>query len=101
MEDYFISTALRTSLNKLFTINMDAAVLALNKIKMSDIIRVNNQRYNFPVYTTNKYSKGVYKTFEEFKMNDPSLPDFEFKKGEMGDIVYIIDKPAELILNNM
>jgi len=91
MEDYFITSALRTSLNKLFTINLDAAVLSRNKIQMGDIIRVNNQRYDFPVYNSNHYKKGVYKTFEEFKMNMPSLPDFEFKRGAMGDIIYITD----------
>ena len=87
--DEYVSTALKASLVKLFTINLDHALLSKNKILFKDIIRSNTQAHNFPVYTSSLSKKGVYKTFNEFKMNEPSLTDFEFRKGKMGDILYV------------
>ncbi len=93
--DDYISTALRSSLEKLFTINLDVVLLSKNKILYDDILRVNSQAHNFPVYTSSMNKKGVYKTFNEFKMNAPSLTDYEFRKGKMGDILYIKENGIE------
>ncbi len=87
--DDLISMALKLSLDKLSTFNLDAVLSSNKKISINDIIRVNNQKYNFPIYTCSEYKKGVYKNFDEFKMNTPSLVDFDFMKGELGDILNI------------
>jgi hypothetical protein len=93
--DDLVETGLKFSLAKLFNFNLDAAFLSKNKISFTDIQRANSQRYNFPIYTNPEYKKGAYKTFEEFKMNAPSVAEFEFKKGGLGDILYIKENNKE------
>ena len=97
----YISTALQTSLVKLFAINLDAALYSKNKILLSDIIRVNRHGHDLPIYISTKKQKGVYATFNEFKMNAPSLADYEFRKGKMGDILYIKENSSEYPARNV
>lgn len=89
------ATALKYSLSKLFTLNLDSSLSTGRKIHFSDIKRVNNKRYELPVYTAGSLNKGVYKTFEEFKMNAPSIQEYEFKNGKMGDILYVKENGEE------
>lgn len=93
--DDFILTALKLSLDKLFTLNLDDALLYKKKILLSNILQATKRNYDLPVYTSPLYKKGVYINFEEFKTNTPSLTDFELRKGEMGDILYIKENGNE------
>ena len=97
----YISSALQVSLVKLFSINLDAALYSKNKILLSDIIRVNRQGHDLPVYINTKKQKGVYTTFNEFKMNAPSLADYEFRRGKMGDILYVKENGSESPVRNV
>jgi hypothetical protein len=47
-----------------------------------------------------KNKKGVYKTFAEFKSNQPSIAEFEFSKGAMGDILYVKENNSEYPFRN-
>ena len=93
--DNYIVEVLKSSLAKLFTLNLDAALLSKKKITFNDILQVNNQTHNLPVYISTINRKGVYKTFDEFKMNAPSIDIFTFKKGKMGDILYVKENSSE------
>lgn len=46
---------------------------------------------NFPVLKSTTYNKGVYKNFNEFKTNNPSIINFEIKKGKLSDELFIND----------
>lgn len=93
--DDYVSTALKLSLSKLFTLNLNEALLSKKKITLNDILRVNRQTHDLPIYTSSINKKGVYKTFAEFKMNNPSIEIFEFRKGKMGDILYVKENGTE------
>ncbi|MEP7163803.1 MAG: hypothetical protein ABI741_03865 [Ferruginibacter sp.] len=91
----FFKAALISSVKKIFTLNLDSAIAVGRKLHYSDILRINNQRYKFPVYEATVYNKGVYKTFEEFKMNVPFIKQYEFKSGKLGDILYVTENGKE------
>lgn len=42
----------------------------------TEIIKRYNDRFNIPILTTGTYKKGVYKNFNEFKNNSPSIDSF-------------------------
>ena len=97
----YITETLKLSLKKLLTINIDSISLLKQKILISDIKRVNQQGYDLPVYSAVDLKKGVYKTFEDFKINRISFPDFEFRKGKLGDIIYIKENNTEYPMHNI
>lgn len=60
------------------------------QISLDDIKQFNRTRFDAPICTNNPpLVKGVYKTFEEFKNNQPSITDFEIKKEKDNNILYI------------
>jgi hypothetical protein len=87
--DDYISTALKLSMEKLFSLDLEKISSSKNKIAFTDILRVNEQRYKYPIYFDSVFKKGVYKNFDEFRMNEPSMVDFEFRKGKWGDILFV------------
>ena len=98
--DEYISIAFKTSLERFLTFKNDSVFLSRNKILLKDIERVNQLKYDLPVYSTTDHKKGVYKNFHDFKMNIISWTDFEFRKGEMGDIIYVKETDIEYPLRN-
>ncbi|MFT3911257.1 MAG: hypothetical protein QM737_17685 [Ferruginibacter sp.] len=91
----FISIGLRSSLVKLFTCTQDSSLLSKKRYSWADIERVNKKISRFPVLTNDEHQKGVYKTFNDFKLNIVSWTDFEMRKGKMGDIIYIKENNKE------
>ncbi len=91
----FITTALRNSLSKLFTVNMDNVFARGRKLSVIDIYNSNNKNRVMPILTAVSFAKGVYKTFDEFKMNAPSLKDYELRKSELGDLLYVKENNTE------
>lgn len=85
----FITNALEASLNKLYGLNIDIALARSRKISAADILNKIRLSYNQPVLNDVVYKKGIYASFNEFKTNNPSITDYEFKKGQLGDILYV------------
>ena len=48
-----------------------------------------------PILSASQYKKGVYASFDEFKGNAPSLTDYEFKAGKLGDVLYVKKDSSE------
>jgi hypothetical protein len=90
----FVTTALKAGIDKLFTIDIEAVLMKARKLTLLDITAHNNNR-NVPILIQTDYKKGVYKTFEEFKNNNPSIKNFQFKKGNAGDILYVTENGQE------
>ena len=91
----YITTAIKKSLDKLFTIDLDNSILNKRKLHLNDILLNYQKNTDVPVLKSTAYKKGVYKNFEEFKMNSPSVSEYELRKGEMGDIIYIKENNVE------
>lgn len=97
----YITETLKLSLEKLSIINIDSIQFSKKKILLRDIERVNKQAAEITVYSDKDVKKGIYKTFEDFKMNRVYFPDFEFRKGKLGDIIYVKENGAEYPLRNI
>ncbi len=96
----FISDALMASLEKICNFKNDQLLTSGKKILFSEIDRVNKQSHDFPIYRDTVLKRGVYKSFQDFKMNIISWPDFDFKKGKMADFVYIKENGNETVLRS-
>ncbi|MEP6513855.1 MAG: hypothetical protein ABJA79_08295 [Parafilimonas sp.] len=53
-------------------------------------------RFNLPILTADKYVKGVYMSFQEFKNNAPSIKQFTIKK-EKANTFYLRDSLGSII----
>lgn len=92
--DYF-SITLKLSLEKLFKIDPSKDLRYKRHILLTDIIKANKLAYYIPVYNNNDLKKGVYRTFEDFKMNKICYPDFELKTAPKSDILYVKENGNE------
>jgi hypothetical protein len=93
--DEFITAILKISVAKLFALNFEVVLMKSRKLMLEDIMVYNSKTINTPILTQTEYKKGVYKTFDEFKNNTPSIKEFQFKKGSAGDILYVTENGQE------
>lgn len=93
--ELFITTVLISTMDKLFTINTDNIIAKGRKLSFNDIQANYKKQQDLPILNASVFTKGVYKTFEEFKMNAPSLKEYEFREGEMGDLLYVKNDGTE------
>jgi hypothetical protein len=91
----FVSSALKSSLQKLVDINLDEIVTKRRKLSMEDIRREYVKRGDVPILKSIDLKKGAYKSFEEFKSNVPSISSYELREGAIGDILYVKDGASE------
>jgi len=96
----FTTLGLKQSLVKMTTIKEQDLIKSNKKITFNDIIKSNEQGHDLPLYN-NKREKGLYKTFEDFKLNAISVNDYEFKKGQMGDIIFIKENGNEFPMRSI
>ena len=95
----YLSITLRMALEKLFSI--DAKNIQLKRhIPLADILEANKLIYDLPVYNNPLHQRGVYKTFEDFKMNKISYPDFVLKTAPKSDILYVKEKGNDVPLRS-
>jgi hypothetical protein len=85
----FIETALISSLDRLSKYNFTNISNTKTPLSLTDIYNYNNRRFEYPILKDTSFKKGVYASFEEFKNNNPSIPEFEVKKGKLGDVLYV------------
>ena len=85
----YVTTAFKAALIKFFTINLELVQAKARKLTLTDILLHNKRDNEVPILIDNNYKRGGYANFEEFRMNNPSIIDFEFKKGNMGDFLYV------------
>lgn len=102
------SYTLRARLKKYYLAVTEAVLYPLiQKIKNIDSINVQKRkaytvqqiqqryqnRFNLPVLTAAKYKRGIYKSFEEFINNEPSVTDFRSQnKGNATTLYYLNGK---------
>lgn len=91
----FLIKGLTTAFAKLLRLNLESIPESARKLSLDDIVARNRKEATVPVLIETVYKKGVYKTFEEFKLNKPSITEFEFKKGHFGDMLYVKEGDKE------
>jgi hypothetical protein len=87
--DLFVTSALKSSLEKLAEINLDEILAKRRKLFFKDICQEYSKKSEIAVLKVTAFNKGVYTSFEEFKANAPSITGYELRKGTIGDILYI------------
>lgn len=97
----FITSALKNSLSNLLSINPEEIIAKRRKLSFSDIYNEYSKKQEVPVLSAAVFNKGVYKDFEEFKTNSPSLVEFEFRESKFGDIMYIKENGSEYPARNV
>jgi hypothetical protein len=65
------------------------------KLSLTDIITFNKRNLNLPILNESILKKGAYASYEEFKNNNPSIKEYQYKKGEMGDFLYVKENGVE------
>ena len=85
----YLCESFKVSLSRLFKIDIDMVLSKARKVTLDNILAYKNKVEKTPVLKTTVYKKGAYANFEEFKSNNPSITDIEYKKGKMGDMLYV------------
>ncbi|MBK7374870.1 MAG: hypothetical protein KTQ13_03395 [Ferruginibacter sp.] len=91
----FITSTLKKSLVKLADINPGEIIAKRRKLSFNEIYREYSKKTEVPILKSVVLNKGVYKDFEEFKANSPSIREYELRESKMGDILYVKDGNSE------
>lgn len=59
-----------------------------------------NEFSKLPILKKNSFRKGVYRTFNEFKNNVPSITNFTIQKNESADVLFVIENNQRYPLQN-
>ena len=97
---FFVTSVLKASLEKLVDINLDEIIAKRRKLSFGDISGEFSIKLEVPVLKFINLKKGVYKDFEEFKSNAPSIQEYELRSGTLGDILYIKEGGSEYPTRN-
>lgn len=98
IKDYsweYLRDALTASVQKLKMADLNNLSSARKKMSLAEIITYSKQQFNIPISNTAIYKKGVYKTFDEFKMNSPSYSDYEIKKDKLTETIFLKGEKGE------
>ena len=85
---------------KINSLSISQSILNKRKIKLDEIHNVYNNRFQLPVLQQINPEKGVFLTFQDFKENKPRYKQFQLKKGDLTDEVYILNNGKEEVLEN-
>lgn len=90
--DDVIDTAIIVSLDKMKKINIPDWVKKHTSISFNEIVAYNERTIRMlSLKETSSPNRGVYKTFNEFKTNNPSIKNYELKKDKFSDMLYAKD----------
>jgi hypothetical protein len=83
-----IANALTLSLRKLLNYNFEDISKNKKAATINEISEFNNSRFNLAIFKDTSFKRGVYISLEEFKNNNPSITEFEIRKGKLADALY-------------
>lgn len=87
----YITRVLTLSVQKLLTTDFTRLSPATKNMSFDEIILYSNQQSISPIVTASTYQKGVYKTFDEFKMNAPSILNYEIEEAKLTKTIFLND----------
>jgi hypothetical protein len=79
------------SVQRLADINLHDVSLHRTKISLESIEADNKRQLEIPLFQDVTYKKGVYKTFDEFKMDNPSFTDYELVEDKYTKTILVKD----------
>ena len=82
-------------MDKLFSINWTNISRKKIKLSFGEIELESKKNTKVAILNDTAFKKGVYKNFEEFKMNSPSKAEYELREGKMGDVLYVKENGKE------
>ena len=85
----YLGPLLRSSMNRLQEINPEVHIVNKRKFNRTELQNYYAQRWDKPILKSDHYTKGVYKNFNEFLNNQPSILQYVVKKDKLVDILYI------------
>ncbi len=88
---FYVTESLKGSLKKLFRLNVEEHLKKARKLSFAQIAESLDKKNASPIVHASAYKKGVYKDFNEFRLNAPSFTEYEIRAGEMGDIIYVME----------
>lgn len=93
----YVGQAIYQSLVKLSSVNLEGIQQRLKKVSLIHLTRYYNERINIEILKDTVYKKGIYKSFNEFKSNKPSITDYEIEFGKTEDMIYEKNKNGSVI----
>ena len=86
-----VEDGFRLILKKSENKNLSEMHIGKTAFSFADIEKHVHDFINFPILNAATLNKGVYKTFNEFKTNNPSIKNFEVKKGNLSDELFVTE----------
>lgn len=91
LKDYafeHIQNALKVSFDKIPPYNLPNIVKTKTSLTLSGIQNYNDDRFQMSILKDTSCKTGIYVSFDEFKANNPSIQEYEIKRGKLGDELY-------------
>jgi hypothetical protein len=89
---YFIQQGIDLLLNNIANKQISEIKMHKRYFTKNEIVDYFFQQRQISILTDTIYKKGVFKTFEEFKQNLPSITDFEVSYSDKTDELYVKDE---------
>ncbi len=87
----YISKVLALSVERLPISRVTAVSLSGKIMSLEEIMVYSSQQANIPIVNATAYKKGVYKTFDDFKMNNPSILNYEIETDKLTKTIFLND----------
>jgi hypothetical protein len=95
-----IAEAFETILKKSENKNLSEMHIGKSEFMLTDIQKHAGSFLDYPILSATVFNKGVYRNFDEFKLNNPSIKNFEIMKGHLTDELFITDNDQSYPLQN-
>jgi len=86
--------------SKIQSMDMTTALANKKKFSFNDIYLNYNQRFNIPVLFSDSLNRGIFLSFNDFKNNKPSYPDFKYKRFELSTEITILQDGKEVAITD-
>lgn len=93
----FFSNAILLAVKTTASTNLNFRTQKKNSYTFKQIDSFSSVLKRLPVLSETSYKKGVYKTFQEFLYNNPSIKEYELQKTKKADMLYIKNDQGEAI----
>lgn len=84
-----ISRVLALSVQQLLSTSLTTVSLPGKIMSLEEIMVYSSQQANIPIVAATIYKKGVYRTFNDFKMNDPSILNYEIEEDKLTKTIFL------------
>ena len=95
-----LASLLLEMVNSISQMDISARWVQGRRLSMGDINTFNQSRLDLPICMDDHLVRGVYRNFEEFKSNAPSIKDFEIQSDKKSSGVYLKDETGQSYLTH-